>query len=420
MDWIVLFISILFSAFFSGMEIAFVASNKLRLELASKESGLRSRILSLFNNNPSRYISAMIIGNNFVLVIYGIIMAKILEGPINQYINNELYGLLLQTIISTLIILFVGEFLPKTLFRAVSNSALSTFSVLLVIFYYLFYPIATATVWFSSKVIRVISKSGVDYTIEERVFGKLDIDDIIEKSKSDNKQSQSSQELRIFQNAMDFSTIKLRECIIPRNNIIAVSINTEISELREKFIESGHSNILVYKDNIDQIEAYVNVKDIFKNPQKLRNIMRQVLTVPETMSAKKLFENLVKENKSLAVVVDEFGSTSGMVTIEDILEEIFGEFEDEHDAPEMGVLITNDGDFILSGRQEIDAFNEEYGFDLTESDEYETMAGYILFHTGIFPKEGTVLTIKDNGKSFKFKILKVQDTKIEKLMLYDI
>jgi len=420
MDWIILFIAILFSAFFSGMEIAFAASNKLRLELASKETGISSKILALFNNNPSRYISAMLIGNNLVLVIYGIFMAKVLENPITQYVTNEFYVLLLQTLISTLIILFVGEFIPKTLFRAVSNSALKTFSIPLVIFYYLFYPIATATVWFSYKVIHLFSKSGVDYTIRERVFSKLDIEDIIEKSKAENKMSQSSQELRIFQNAMDFSTIKLRECIIPRNNIIAVSINTDIPELRDKFIESGHSNILVYKDNIDQIEAYVNVKDIFKNPQKLRNIMRQVLIVPETMSAKKLFENLVKENKSIAVVVDEFGSTSGMVTIEDILEEIFGEFEDEHDSPEMGVVITNDGNFILSGRQEIDIFNEEYGFDLTESDEYETIAGYILFHTGVFPKEGSILTINDNGKNFKFKIIKLQDTKIEKLILFDI
>lgn len=420
MDWIVLIIAIIFSAFFSGMEIAFVASNKLRLELASKESGLSSRILSLFNNNPSRYISAMLIGNNVVLVIYGIFMAKVLANPITQFVNNEFYILLLQTIISTLIILFVGEFLPKTLFRAISNSALKTFSVPLVIFYYLFYPIATATVWFSANVIRLFSKTNIDYKIEDRVFGKIDIEDIIEKSKSDNKLSQSSQELRIFQNAMDFSTIKLRECIIPRNNIVAVPINIEIPELRDRFIESGHSNILVYRDNIDQIEAYVTVKDIFKNPHKLRNIMRQVLIVPETMSAKKLFENLVKENKSLAVVVDEFGSTSGMVTIEDILEEIFGEFEDEHDAPEMGVQITNDGNFILSGRQEIDVFNEEYGFDLTESEEYETMAGYILYHTGVFPKEGSVLTISDNGKTFKFKILKVQETKIDKLMLFDI
>jgi CBS domain containing-hemolysin-like protein len=211
---------------------------------------------------------------------------------------------------------------------------------------------------------------------------------------------------------MDFSSIKLRECIIPRNKIVAVPSTIEISELRDKFIESGHSNILVYKDNIDEIEAYVNVKDIFKNPQKVRNIMRQVLIVPETMSAKKLFEQLIQSNKSLAVVVDEFGSTSGMVTVEDIMEEIFGEFQDEHDAPELNVLVTDDGNFIMSGRQEVDVFNEEFGFDLSESDEYETIAGYILYHTGNFPKENSTISITDNEKKFKFKILKIQDTRL--------
>ncbi len=420
MDWLIIIITIILSAFFSGMEIAFVSSNKLRLELATKESGFSSRILTVFNNNPSRYITAMLVGNNIVLVIYGIFMAKILETPIREFVSNEFAILIIQTFISTLIILFLAEFIPKTLFRIISHSALKTFSVPLIIFYYLFYPIGSITIWFSSRLIRMFSKTGVDYTIEERAFGKIDIDDIIEKSKSDNNESQAAHELRIFQNAMDFSSIKLRECIIPRNKIIAVSINTEISELRDKFIESGHSNILVYKDNVDEIEAYINVKDIFKNPQKLRNIMRQVLIVPETMSAKKLFEQLIKNGKSLAVVVDEFGATSGMVTVEDILEEIFGEFQDEHDAPEISVQITNDGNFILSGRQEVDVFNEEFGFDLSESDEYETIAGYILYHTGNFPKEGSTINVTDLGKTYKFKILKIQDTRIEKLMLYDI
>jgi len=420
MDWIIIFITIAFSAFFSGMEIAFVSSNKLRLELATKESGFSSRILTIFNNNPAKYISAMLVGNNIVLVLYGIFMAKILEVPLSQYLSSEFYILLIQTIVSTLIILFLGEFLPKTLFRIVSLRALKTFSLPLIIFYYLFYPVVAFAVWFSTSVIRLFSKTGVDYTIEERVFGKVDIEDIIEKSKSENNQSQADHDLRIFQNAMDFSSIKLRECIVPRNKIVAVPITTEIVELRDKFIESGHSNILVYRDNVDEIEAYINVKDIYKNPQKLRNIMRQILIVPETMSAKKLFEQLIKKNMSLAVVVDEFGNTSGMVTIEDILEEIFGEFQDEHDAPEINVQITNEGNFILSGRQEVDTFNEEFGFDLSESDEYETMAGYILYHTGSFPEEGSVITVKDYDKSFKFKILKIQDTRIEKLMLYDI
>lgn len=420
MDWLIIAITIILSAFFSGMEIAFVSSNKLRLELATKESGWSSRILGIFNNNPSSYITAMLVGNNVVLVIYGIFMAKMLQQPIQNILTNELSVLLAQTIISTLLILFIAEFLPKTLFRIISYKALKTFSIPLIIFYYLFYPIGYATIWFSSKIIRMFSKTGIDYTLQEKAFSKIDIDEIIEKSKSESNQSKTVHELRIFQNAMDFSSIKLRECAIPRNKIVAMPINSEIAELRDKFIESGNSNILIYRDSVDEIEAYINVKDIFKNPQKLRNIMRPVLIVPETMSAKKLFENLIHNNKSIAVVVDEFGNTSGMVTVEDILEEIFGEFQDEHDAPEISVQITNDGNFILSGRQEVDVFNEEFGLDLSESDDYETIAGFILFHTGNFPKEGSEVIIKDKDKTLRFKILKIQDTKIEKLMLYDI
>lgn len=420
MDWIIIVITIILSAFFSGMEIAFVSSNKLRLELATKDSGFSSVILTIFNNNPSKYITAMLIGNNIVLVVYGIFMAKLLAVPIKGLVSNEFVILLLQTLISTLLILVVAEFIPKTLFRVVSYKALKTFALPLIFFYYLFYPIGIVTVWFASHLIRIVSKKGVDYTIEERAFSKIDIEDILENSKSNNKETHSAQELRIFQNAMDFSSIKLRECIIPRNKIIAVPSSIEISELRDKFIESGHSNLLVYKESIDEVEAYINVKDIFKNPKTVRNIMRQILVVPETMSAKKLFGKLIQSNKSLAVVVDEFGSTSGMVTVEDIMEEIFGEFQDEHDAPELNVQVTDDGNFIMSGRQEVDVFNEEFGFDLTESDEYETMAGYILYNTGNFPKEGSTITIKDNDNKFKFKILKIHETRIEKLMLYDI
>ncbi len=419
MDWIIIIVSMAFSAFFSGMEIAYISSNKLRLELASKESGLNSRILNVFNNKPAYFISSMLVGNNLVLVIYGIFMAKVLEAPIESIVNGEFYVLLIQTFVSTLFILVFAEFLPKTLFRILSNTALSTFSLPLIVFYYLFYPIVAFTMWLSEIVLNIFVRNNIDKVEKEKAFGKIDIDDIIDKSKLDNTQSKQAQELKIFQNAMDFSSIKLRECIVPRNEIQAVSVNITLEELKEKFIESGHSNILVYKDNVDEISGYVNVKDIFKNPQKLRNVIRQIMIVPETMSAKKLFEQLIQDKKSLAIVVDEFGSTSGMVTIEDILEEIFGEFEDEHDAPEMNVQITLDGHYIISGRHELDAFNEEFGFDLTESDDYETMAGYILYHYGSFPKQGEVINFTDNVKKVKFKVLKIQDTKIEKVMLYD-
>ncbi|PLX06791.1 MAG: hemolysin [Marinilabiliales bacterium] len=419
MDWIIIIVSMIFSAFFSGMEIAYVSSNKLRLELASKETGLNSRILTVFNNKPAHFISAMLVGNNLVLVIYGIFMAKMLQAPIESIISGELWVLIIQTLVSTIFILVFAEFLPKTLFRIISNRALSTFSFPLIFFYFVFYPVVAFTMWLSELIMKVFVRGSMDKTQKERAFGKVDIDDIIDKSKLDSTPNKQAQELKIFQNAMDFSSIKLRECIVPRNEIQAIPITTEIDELREKFIESGHSNILVYKENVDEISGYVNVKDIFKNPQKLRNVVRQIMIVPETMSAKKLFEQLIQDKKSLAIVVDEFGSTSGMVTIEDILEEIFGEFEDEHDIPEINVHITNEGNYVMSGRQELDDFNEEFGFDLNESDDYETIAGYILYHYGSFPKQSEVIKIRDGAKEYKFKVLKIQDTKIDKIMLYD-
>jgi len=418
MDWIIIIISVVFSAFFSGMEIAFISSNKLRLELASKELGIRSRILTVFNNNQSQFISAMLVGNNLVLVIYGIFMAKILQAPIESFVNNEVYVLIIQTVLSTLFILVFAEFLPKTLFRIISNTALTTFSIPLIFFYYLFYPVVVFSMWISSFFMSFFISENLDKSQKEKAFGKIDIDEIINKSTKDSERSKESHDLMIFQNAMDFSSVKLRECIVPRNEIQAVSINMEISELKEKFIETGHSNLLVYRDNYDEITGYVNVKDIFKNPQKLRNAVRQVMIVPETMSAKKLFDQLIKSKKSLAIVVDEFGSTSGMVTVEDILEEIFGEFEDEHDTPETNVAVDADGNYIMSGRQELDDFNEAFGFELTESDDYETIAGYILYHHGSFPYQSEIINIKDS-RNYKFKILKIQDTKIEKVMLFD-
>ena len=250
------------------------------------------------------------------------------------------------------------------------------------------------------------------------MFSKVDIEDIIDNSTDFSSSAKSAQELKIFQNAMDFSSIKLRECIIPRNKILAVPVNETIENVRKMFVETGHSNLLVYKENVDDIIGYVNIKDIFKNPQKLRNIMRQILVVPETMSAKKLFGRLIKNNRSIAVVVDEFGSTCGIVTVEDILEEIFGEFEDEHDSPELSVVVNKDGNYIMSGLLDVETFNEEYGYSLTESDEYETIAGYIMYFSGNFPKTGEIVTISDNDVTYRFRILEIKGTKIVKVMLY--
>ncbi|MBQ1731459.1 MAG: HlyC/CorC family transporter, partial [Bacteroidales bacterium] len=329
--WIIIVLALVLSAFFSGMEIAFVTSNKLKLEIAIKKDSFNSKVLALITKNSSQYISTMLVGNNLANVIYTIFLAKLLAAPLAP-LNNELLILLLQTVIATVIVLFFAEFLPKTLFRILSDSALSTFAVPVAFFYLLFYPIVVISVLFARLIARIFGIR-IDDHQKDNMFSRVDIEDIIGNGAELSNSAKSSQELKIFHNAMDFSSIKLRECIVPRNKILAVPVNESVENVRKMFVETGHSNLLVYKENVDDIIGYVNIKDIFKNPQKLRNIMRQILVVPETMSAKKLFGRLIKNNRSIAVVVDEFGSTCGIVTVEDILEEIFGEFEDEHDSP---------------------------------------------------------------------------------------
>ena len=414
--WIIIVLALVLSAFFSGMEIAFVTSNKLKLEIAIKKDSFNSKVLAFITKNSSQYISTMLVGNNLANVIYTIFLAKLLAAPLAP-LNNELLILLLQTVIATVIVLFFAEFLPKTLFRILSDSALSTFAVPVAFFYLLFYPIVVISVLFARLIARIFGIR-IDDHQKDNMFSRVDIEDIIGNGAELSNSAKSSQELKIFHNAMDFSSIKLRECIVPRNKILAVPVNESVENVRKMFVETGHSNLLVYKENVDDIIGYVNIKDIFKNPQKLRNIMRQILVVPETMSAKKLFGRLIKNNRSIAVVVDEFGSTCGIVTVEDILEEIFGEFEDEHDSPELSVVVNKDGNYIMSGLLDVETFNEEYGYSLTESDEYETIAGYIMYFSGNFPKMGEIVTVNDNDVSYRFRILEIKGTKIVKVMLY--
>ncbi|MBQ3990095.1 MAG: HlyC/CorC family transporter [Bacteroidales bacterium] len=414
--WIIIVLALVLSAFFSGMEIAFVTSNKLKLEIAIKKDSFNSKVLAFITKNSSQYISTMLVGNNLANVVYTIFLAKLLAAPLAP-LNNELLILLLQTVIATVIVLFFAEFLPKTLFRILSDSALSTFAVPVAFFYLLFYPIVVISVLFARLIARIFGIR-IDDHQKDNMFSRVDIEDIIGNGAELSNSAKSSQELKIFHNAMDFSSIKLRECIVPRNKILAVPVNESVENVRKMFVETGHSNLLVYKENVDDIIGYVNIKDIFKNPQKLRNIMRQILVVPETMSAKKLFGRLIKNNRSIAVVVDEFGSTCGIVTVEDILEEIFGEFEDEHDSPELSVVVNKDGNYIMSGLLDVETFNEEYGYSLTESDEYETIAGYIMYFSGNFPKMGEIVTVNDNDVSYRFRILEIKGTKIVKVMLY--
>jgi CBS domain containing-hemolysin-like protein len=417
--FIIIILSILFSAFFSGMEIAFVSANKLRLEIDKKQSGFNSKILTTFSDNPSHFISTMLVGNNLALVIYGIFMAKILEPVFYRIVDSSLTVLLLQTIISTLIILFTAEFIPKTLFRIINNSALKIFTWPLAFFYFLFYPVVKFTMWISKILMQLILGIKISNKIQERAFGKLDIDFTLSELNEDSNLNDNliENDLKIFRNALDFTDIKLRECMVTRTELFALPSNASIEEIRQGFVETGYSRILIYKETIDDIIGFVHILSIFKNPQKLKNILTPLIFVPETMPASKLLEQFIQDNRSIAVVVDEFGGTAGIVTIEDIVEEIFGEIEDEHDVSELVLKKVSDNEFLFSGRVEVDTINETYKIGIEESEEYETIAGYILFHHGDFPEKNQEIVIEENNRKFYFKIIKITDTRIDLIKL---
>ncbi|MDR2835366.1 MAG: hemolysin family protein [Bacteroidales bacterium] len=417
---IIIIISIIFSAIFSGMEIAFVSSNKLRIEMIVNNKTSKNNIFSKITKNPSLFISTMLVGNNFMLVLYGIYMQNLLTPVLKTFIVEDFWLLLIQTIISSLIILFLGEFLPKILFRINSYGILNRLSFLAVFFYIIFYPIITISMLLSELFLKLfIRNSNINKDIS---YTKFDVEEIIDRA-ADNAEKQVAEtefnNLKIIQNIMDFPAIIVRECMIPRNRINAINIDAGMQKVLQKFTESGNSNLIVYEDVIDNVIGYINVKDIFKNQFQIQDILRTIIIVPETMYVKDLLKNLIKENKSIAVVVDEFGSINGLISSEDILEEIFGEFEDEHDVSAKKVIVNKEGNLIISGLQEVDIFNKLYGYSLSKSDDYETIAGYILFHTDNFPEKGDIIIINDNGKKYKFKILMVSDTKIEKVLMYE-
>ena len=411
---VIIIISVLFSAFFSGMEIAYISSNKLKIELHRKEGSFNSKIISFLSRYPGQYIVTMLIGNNIALVIYGIFMAILLEPLIHTLTEHDANILILQTIISTLIILFTAEFLPKTLFRINPNSFLIIFAIPVLLFFVIFYPVSKLTIYISNFILGTFFKVKIHEKQENIVFGKVDIDNLMSDKRAEQKIKKNNDlDFRIFQNALDFSDVKLRECIVPRTEIIAVKNDSEIEDLQQKFIETGLSKILVYKKSIDQIIGYIHMKDLFNNPDNIESNIIDVSIVPETMPANKLLEMFVKEKKNIAVVVDEFGGTSGIVTIEDILEEIFGEIEDEHDTSKLTEQKINEHEYIFSGRLEVDYLNEKYNFNLPKHNEYETLAGLILHFYESIPKPKERIIIK----LFEFRVLKVSETRIELLNL---
>jgi CBS domain containing-hemolysin-like protein len=394
-NYLVIFLAIIFSAFFSGMEIAFVTSNKMRIELDRKQGMFGSGIISLFTSNPGQYIATMLIGNNISLVVYGLIMSRMLSPLIYPLVGSDIVTLLLQTIISTGIILLVAEFLPKAVFILNPNFFLKTLSPPTLLFFLLFYPVSRLTLIGSNFFLRVFfGIRSSEKRQEDIVFSKVDLDHFVNSNQQgSDKGEPDHHNIKIFRNALDFSNIRIRECMVPRTEIEAVEINSGIEALRHKFIETRLSRILVYDGSIDHVTGYFELKDIFRDPPDIKSGTRKLAIVPETMQANKLLTLFVDEKKSVAVVVDEFGGTSGMITIEDILEEIVGDIEDEHDTNELVEKTTSPGEYIFSGRLEIDYLNEKYNLNLPEEDDFETLAGLILFHHGSIPKNNDIIRI---------------------------
>jgi CBS domain containing-hemolysin-like protein len=408
-DLIYILISLALSALFSGMEIAFISSNKLRFELDKSDKSLTSWILDKFYQNPNQFISTMLVGNNIALVIYGLLMAKILEPFIANVIENEVMIVFIQSVISTILILFTGEFIPKTIFKLNPNFSLSLFSLPLYIIYIVLYPISKLASLLSFMILKVVGVKNVSESTQ-KTLGKVDLDYFIQQSIEEAPQnSDIDTEVKIFQNALDFSNVRLRDCIVPRTEIVACDKTVTIEELRSRFIETGISKILVYNENIDDIIGYIHSSEMFKNPEDWTQSIREISIVPETMAANKLMKHLLQEKKSLAVVVDEFGGTSGIVALEDLVEEIFGEIEDEHDTKSYVARQVSDSEYILSGRMEIDSLNEKFGLELPESDDYVTIAGYILHAYQNFPKLNETVVVD----RYSFKIIRMTSTKIE-------
>lgn len=406
-------ITMVFSAFFSGMEIAFVSSNRMLAEMDKERNGFTQRIISLFYAHPNGFVSTMLVGNNIALVIYGILIARLFDNTIFAGMDAG-FTVPADTMLSTLIVLFTGEFLPKTLFRANPNRLLAVFSPFAYICYVVLWPISKFSTFLSKVILRVFGLKMDDESADDG-FSKVDLDYLVQSS-IDNaeKDSDINDEVKIFQNALDFSDTKVRDCMVPRTEIQAVDWDASLEELQQKFVESGNSKIVVYKEDIDHIEGYIHSSELFRSPKKWQDHIRTMPFVPETMQAQKLMKIFLQQKKTLGVVVDEFGGTSGLVSLEDIVEEIFGDIEDEHDSTKYVAKQTADGDYLLSARLEIDKVNEMFDLDLPESDEYMTIGGLILHEYQSFPKLNEVVKFD----KFEFKIIKSTSRKIELVQLH--
>ncbi|MDH3321402.1 MAG: hemolysin family protein [Flavobacteriaceae bacterium] len=403
-------ISILLSAFFSGMEIAFISANKMHIELEKKKDTFLARILTKLTQRPSKFITSMLVGNNIALVIYGYFMGDILMRLFASSISNEFLLLITQTTISTIIILVTAEFLPKAIFKVYTNETLKLFAFPAYFFYILFFFISQFIIWITDFFLRVFFNTKEDQV--QLAFSKAELGHYINEQLEAVDEDVDS-EIQIFQNALEFHNVKAREAMIPRTEIIAVEVHETLSNLKQLFIDTGLSKIMVYDQSLDNIIGYVHTFELFKKPKNIRSILLPIEIVPEAMMIHHILNDLIKQSKSVAIVIDEYGGTSGLITVEDIIEELFGEIEDEHDSMTLLELKINSQEFKFSTRLEVDYLNETYNLNLEKNSNYETLGGLIVHHTESIPSTGEIITI-DN---YQFTILKESPSKIEEVYL---
>lgn len=406
---VIILTTLVLSAFFSGFEIAYVSSNKVHIEILKKQEGLIANILTRLTHRPSKLLATMLVGNNVALVVYGFEMGKVMTLLLPPFFQNVLW----HTIISTLIILITAEFMPKVFFQIYANQLLKLFAIPAYFFYLLFYPFSSFIIWISDFVLRVFFKTKGDYV--PLSFTKVELVDYISEQMGNvPKKEEVDAEVQMFQNALEFSGVKAREIMIPRTEIVAVDLNETIENLIATFVSSGFSKILIYNENIDDIVGYVHSFDMFKKPKTIKEVLIPVVTIPETIQINEVLNLLMRKRKSMAVVLDEYGGTSGIVTLEDIVEELFGEIEDEHDKDKFIEEKISDDEYLFSARLEVDYINETYHLNLPESEEYETLSGLILLHTEEIPTQGETMSLPP----FVFSIEACSQTRIETVRIF--
>jgi CBS domain containing-hemolysin-like protein len=408
-------ITLIFSGFFSGMEIAFISSNKLQIELQNKQGDFTGKLLSVFVQRPGQFIGTTLMGNTISLVLYGIFMAYLMEDPLRMILptalNNEGFILFSQTIVSTMIVLITAEFLPKSIFMLNPNSMLSIFALPFWLVYVLIYPIVWTTVWLSRFFITKILR--LEYSEDKPVFTVTDLNSFIQNHLTKaREEGHVDIDSKIFDNAVEFKTVRVRECMVPRTDIVCVEVDDTMEDLKAVFEESGHSKVIVYRETIDDVIGYCHQLELFKKPKTIEEILTEIIIVPESALANELLIQFIKERKSLALVVDEFGGTSGIVSMEDIIEEIFGEIEDEYDSDDLMEQKISDQEFVLSARHEIDYLNDKYDWELPIGD-FETLSGLILSLTENLPKKGESATFGP----YTFTIMTKQEHRIETVRL---